>query len=138
MKPQEVKDKGDIEREINILKLLKHPNIVELYESIHDEANGKVYLVLELVNGGELFDCIFLIIYLSLFLSFSLSPTLLIHSFFFHCSFSRVYTRHPSIPRPHNTTHEPHLYLPSLSPFYSFLYFPKYPFLFSPLISFGY
>lgn len=59
MKPQEVKDKGDIEREINILKLLKHPNIVELYESIHDEANGKVYLVLELVNGGELFDCIF-------------------------------------------------------------------------------
>eukprot|EP00026_Physarum_polycephalum_P004060 Phypoly_transcript_04077.p1 GENE.Phypoly_transcript_04077~~Phypoly_transcript_04077.p1 ORF type:complete len:643 (-),score=138.15 Phypoly_transcript_04077:165-2093(-) len=58
MKPQEVKDKGDIEREINILKLLKHPNIVELYESIHDEANGKVYLVLELVNGGELFDYI--------------------------------------------------------------------------------
>lgn len=60
MKPQEVKDKGDIEREINILKLLKHPNIVELYESIHDEPNGKVYLVLELVNGGELFDCILL------------------------------------------------------------------------------
>lgn len=58
MKPQEVKDKGDIEREINILKLLKHPNIVELYESIHDEPNGKVYLVLELVNGGELFDYI--------------------------------------------------------------------------------
>jgi serine/threonine protein kinase len=58
MKPQEVKDKGDIEREINILKLLKHPNIVELYEAIHDEPNGKVYLVLELVNGGELFDCI--------------------------------------------------------------------------------
>jgi serine/threonine protein kinase len=58
MKPQEVKDKGDIEREINILKLLKHPNIVELYESIHDESTGKVYLVLELVNGGELFDCI--------------------------------------------------------------------------------
>lgn len=58
MKPQEVKDKGDIEREINILKLLKHPNIVELYESIHDDASGKVYLVLELVNGGELFDCI--------------------------------------------------------------------------------
>jgi len=58
MKPQEVKDKGDIEREINILKLLKHPNIVELYESIHDEMNGKVYLVLELVNGGELFDYI--------------------------------------------------------------------------------
>jgi len=58
MKPQEVKDKGDIDREINILKLLKHPNIVELYESIHDEVNGKVYLVLELVNGGELFDYI--------------------------------------------------------------------------------
>ena len=61
MKPQEVKDKGDIEREINILKLLKHPNIVGLYESIHDDANGKVYLVLELVNGGELFDCIFIL-----------------------------------------------------------------------------
>lgn len=58
MKPQEVKDKGDIEREICILKLLKHPNIVELHESIHDDASGKVYLVLELVNGGELFDYI--------------------------------------------------------------------------------
>lgn len=58
MKPQEVKDKGDIEREINILKLLKHPNIVELLESIHDEPANKVYLVLELVNGGELFDYI--------------------------------------------------------------------------------
>eukprot|EP01111_Echinosteliopsis_oligospora_P004745 TRINITY_DN1781_c0_g4_i1.p1 TRINITY_DN1781_c0_g4~~TRINITY_DN1781_c0_g4_i1.p1 ORF type:complete len:739 (+),score=236.28 TRINITY_DN1781_c0_g4_i1:134-2350(+) len=58
MKPQELKDKGDIEREINILKLLKHPNIVQMYDTIYEESSGKVYLILELVNGGELFDYI--------------------------------------------------------------------------------
>jgi len=57
MKPQELKDKSDIEREINILKLLKHPNIVDLYEVLHDD-QGKIYLVLELITGGELFDFI--------------------------------------------------------------------------------
>lgn len=57
MKPQEVKDRADIEREISILKLLKHPNIVDLYEVIHDN-EGRIYLVLELVTGGEMFDYI--------------------------------------------------------------------------------
>lgn len=57
MKPQELKDKSDIEREINILKLLKHPNIVDLYDVIHDN-DGRIYLVLELITGGELFDYI--------------------------------------------------------------------------------
>lgn len=57
MKPQEVKDRSDIEREISILKLLKHPNIVDLYEVIQDN-DGRIYLVLELVTGGEMFDYI--------------------------------------------------------------------------------
>lgn len=43
-----------IKREIATLKLLKHPNIVRLYEVIASKT--KIYMVLEYVNGGELFD----------------------------------------------------------------------------------
>lgn len=49
-------DVEDIEREIAILKLLKHPNIIQLLDVINDEASSKIYLVFELVNGGDLFD----------------------------------------------------------------------------------
>ena len=45
---------NDLENEIRVLGLLHHPNIVELLEVHVDETN--VYLVMELVNGGELFD----------------------------------------------------------------------------------
>lgn len=40
--------------EIEIMKKLDHPNILRLYESFEDEHN--VYLVLEICEGGELFD----------------------------------------------------------------------------------
>lgn len=40
--------------EIRIMKVLDHPNIVKLYETYEDKV--KVYLVMELCNGGELFD----------------------------------------------------------------------------------
>lgn len=43
-----------IKREIATLKLLKHPNIVRLYEVLASKT--KIYMVLEYVNGGELFD----------------------------------------------------------------------------------
>ncbi|KAG6494615.1 CBL-interacting protein kinase 1-like [Zingiber officinale] len=45
-----------IKREIATLKLLKHPNVVRLYEV--SASKTKIYMVLEYVNGGELFDII--------------------------------------------------------------------------------
>ena len=49
-------DKERISREIQILKLIRHPNIIQLYEIIEDETN--LYLVMEYFHGGELFDYI--------------------------------------------------------------------------------
>ncbi|WOK98168.1 CBL-interacting protein kinase 1 [Canna indica] len=43
-----------IKREIRTLKLLKHPNAIRLYEVLASKT--KIYMVLEYVNGGELFD----------------------------------------------------------------------------------
>ncbi|XP_072289487.1 death-associated protein kinase 1 [Eucyclogobius newberryi] len=44
----------DIEREVNILKQIQHPNIITLQEVFENKA--EVILILELVAGGELFD----------------------------------------------------------------------------------
>merc|ERR1719220_2049993 len=41
-------------QEIAIMKLMDHPNIIKLHESFEDHRN--IYLVMELVAGGELFD----------------------------------------------------------------------------------
>ncbi|EXJ78734.1 CAMK/CAMKL/GIN4 protein kinase [Capronia coronata CBS 617.96] len=43
-----------IEREVVIMKLIEHPNIINLYDIW--ENRGELYLVLEYVAGGELFD----------------------------------------------------------------------------------
>lgn len=43
-------------REIHILKLVRHPNIVQLYEII--ETPKKLFLVMEYMENGELFDYI--------------------------------------------------------------------------------
>uniref|UniRef100_A0A674NR07 Si:dkey-16p21.7 n=1 Tax=Takifugu rubripes TaxID=31033 RepID=A0A674NR07_TAKRU len=43
-----------VEREIAILKLIEHPHVLKLYEVY--ENNKYLYLVLEHVSGGELFD----------------------------------------------------------------------------------
>ncbi|CAD5219528.1 unnamed protein product [Bursaphelenchus okinawaensis] len=43
-----------LENEIKVLRRLRHPNIVQLYDTF--EEKGYVYLVMELVTGGELFD----------------------------------------------------------------------------------
>lgn len=57
MRPHETNNRAEVDREICILKLLKHPNIVQLFEVIEDDS-GRIFLVLELVAGGELFDYI--------------------------------------------------------------------------------
>ncbi|OMJ69287.1 hypothetical protein SteCoe_33028 [Stentor coeruleus] len=52
-------DVADIERvsrEIHILKLIRHPNIIQLYEII--ETPSRLYLIMEYASSGELFDYI--------------------------------------------------------------------------------
>ncbi|XP_050980133.1 calcium/calmodulin-dependent protein kinase (CaM kinase) II gamma 1 isoform X14 [Labeo rohita] len=48
------RDHQKLEREARICRLLKHPNIVRLHDSIPEE--GFHYLVFDLVTGGELFE----------------------------------------------------------------------------------
>ncbi|KNE54668.1 CAMK/CAMKL protein kinase [Allomyces macrogynus ATCC 38327] len=45
-----------IQREIRFLKLLHHPHIVKVFE-VH-ETNDQIFIVMEFVQGGELFDYI--------------------------------------------------------------------------------
>ena len=54
-----ITDTADVERvarEIHILKLIRHPNIIQLYEII--ETQKALYLIMEYASGGELFDYI--------------------------------------------------------------------------------
>nr|QSH71605.1 CBL-interacting protein kinase [Hedychium coronarium] len=45
---------GQIKREISTMKLIRHPNVIRMHEVIASKT--KIYLVLEFVDGGELFD----------------------------------------------------------------------------------
>lgn len=45
-----------VKREINIMRLLSHPHIVRLYEVI--ETRSAIYLIMEYMECGELFDYI--------------------------------------------------------------------------------
>ena len=52
-------DSSDIDRitrEIQILKLIRHPGLIQLYEII--ETPQKIYLVMEFASGGDLFEYI--------------------------------------------------------------------------------
>ncbi|GKA49631.1 CBL-interacting serine/threonine-protein kinase 24-like protein [Tanacetum coccineum] len=43
-----------IKREISVMKIVRHPNIVRLHEVLSSQT--KIYIILEFVTGGELFD----------------------------------------------------------------------------------
>lgn len=43
-----------LKREISTMKLIKHPNVVKIFEVM--ASKSKIYIVLEFVGGGELFD----------------------------------------------------------------------------------
>jgi len=49
-----VKDTDQFRQEVANMRLMDHPHIIRLYEVFEDE--HKVYLVMELCTGGELFD----------------------------------------------------------------------------------
>ncbi|PQM35649.1 CBL-interacting serine/threonine-protein kinase 6 [Prunus yedoensis var. nudiflora] len=46
-------DGADQEREISVMRMVKHPNIVELHEVM--ASKSKIYFAMDLVRGGELF-----------------------------------------------------------------------------------
>ena len=48
------KQRLGIDREIIMMKLMNHPNIMRIYDVY--EGEGELYLILEYVEGGELFD----------------------------------------------------------------------------------
>ncbi|KAG1172393.1 hypothetical protein G6F70_006506 [Rhizopus microsporus] len=45
-----------VRREIAIMKLINHPNVMSLIDVIDDPASSDLYLILEYVEGGELFE----------------------------------------------------------------------------------
>lgn len=47
-------DAERVSREIHILKILRHPVVVQLYEII--ESEKELFLIMEYARGGELFD----------------------------------------------------------------------------------
>jgi len=55
-KLKEKEDLEHIENEINVLKLIKHPNITQLYEVI--ETEEKIFIIMEYAEKGDLFDYI--------------------------------------------------------------------------------
>ena len=62
-KIKEVSDVERVAREIHILKMIRHPNIIQLYEvrfpSLTEqiiETPKQIYLIMEYCAGGELFD----------------------------------------------------------------------------------
>ena len=64
LEKDKISDAADVERvarEIHILKQIRHPNIIQLYEvspSQIIETSRQLYLIMEFATGGELFDYI--------------------------------------------------------------------------------
>ncbi|KAI9334573.1 kinase-like domain-containing protein [Obelidium mucronatum] len=51
-----VKQMNSVQREVRLMKLLKHPHIVDVKETLED--GDQIFLVMEYASGGELFDYI--------------------------------------------------------------------------------
>jgi len=59
LEKERIVERADVERvarEISILKKLRHPHVIQLYEIV--ETPRQLYLIMELASGGELFDYI--------------------------------------------------------------------------------
>ena len=59
LEKEKIVDVADVERvarEIHILKIVRHPHVVQLYEII--ETSKELYLIMEYARGGELFEYI--------------------------------------------------------------------------------
>nr|XP_023480126.1 myosin light chain kinase family member 4 isoform X3 [Equus caballus] len=54
IKTRGVKDKDEVKNEINVMNQLDHVNLIQLYDAF--ESNNDIVLVMEYVDGGELFD----------------------------------------------------------------------------------
>jgi NIMA (never in mitosis gene a)-related kinase len=48
------KEKQQLVSEVNILRELKHPNIVRYYDRIIDKDQAKIYIVMEYCEGGDM------------------------------------------------------------------------------------
>ena len=48
------KEKQQIVAEVNILRELKHPNIVRYYDRSIDKNSLKIYIIMEYCQGGDL------------------------------------------------------------------------------------
>lgn len=48
--------RGHLFQEVRCMKMVQHPNVVRLYEVI--DTATKLYLILELGDGGDMYDCI--------------------------------------------------------------------------------
>jgi tRNA A-37 threonylcarbamoyl transferase component Bud32 len=46
--------RSDLDSEIELLKSISHPNVVQLYETMEDK--NTIYLIMELIKGSDLFD----------------------------------------------------------------------------------
>ena len=48
------KEKQMIVSEVNILRELRHPNIVKYYDRIIDRESAKIYIIMEYCEGGDI------------------------------------------------------------------------------------
>jgi len=56
IKDMDIKKKNQISRELACLKILRnHPNVVKMIEIMKTKSNKRLYIVMELLTGGELF-----------------------------------------------------------------------------------
>lgn len=55
-KISDITDYERVSREIHILKMIRHPNLVQLYQVI--ETSMSLFLIMEFAEGGELFNYI--------------------------------------------------------------------------------